>query len=260
VSQSVSAGRRSFLVQVFLLAQQVARGFSLPKPVTQPTGQQSRFSAGRISSLASGLPGVLANDWITAQFDARGLRLIYDHRLKKAFELRSDEFSLMLSGQEIRSENLPLPVISREPSRLIYLFNASAYKITATYELRPGWAFVSKQLAVTSSVLNRTVRVDSVEVITNHLDRNASSVLAVQSPWSSLRVLTKNYGVFVRFDDRTGIFMLVQNPFLDVLRGGGRLALGYSPAWTGSRIAAPFNRTEAALERTRSQDTKRRRN
>jgi hypothetical protein len=42
-------------------------------------------------------------------------------------------------------------------------------------------------------------------------------------------VLTRDYGIFVRFVDRTGMFMLVQNPFVEMHRNGDSFTLDYGP-------------------------------
>jgi len=173
---------------------------------------------------------ILTNSKVTVHFDARGLESIYDQSSKRTFQLSHDEFALKIDGQEILSRRLNAPTVRNEASSLVYCFEADLYKVCVTYELKPGWGFVSKQLAVTSSSAKQTFRVNQVEVISNRLGGKISSVLVAHSPWSGSEVLTRDYGVFVRFADRTGMFMLVQNPFLEVHHDGDSFAIDYSPA------------------------------
>ena len=171
----------------------------------------------------------LTNDRVSAHFNARGLQSIYDQSLKRTFQLSHDEFALNIDGQEILSQRLNAPTVRNEASTLVYSFEAAPYKVCVTYELKPGWGFVSKQLAVTSFSAKQSFRVNQVEVISNRLGEKISSVLVAQSAWSSSEVLTRDYGIFVRFVDRTGMFMLVQNPFVEMHRNGDSFTLDYSP-------------------------------
>lgn len=193
------------------------------------------------SAFGSSPSYILTNNKVTVHFDARGLQSIYDQGLKRTFQLSHDEFALKIDGQEILSQRLNAPTVRNEASSLVYSFEADLYKVCVTYELKPGWGFVSKQLAVTSSSAKQTFRVDQVEVISNRLGGKISSVLVAQSPWSGFEeVLTRDYGVFVRFADRTGMFMLVQNPFLEVHHNGDSFALDYSPDMDWKTEYGPF--------------------
>lgn len=192
------------------------------------------------SALGSPPSYLLTNDKVSAHFDARGLQSIYDQSLERTFQLSPDDFALRIDGQEIRSARLNAPTVRIEASSVVYSFEADLYKVRVTYELKPGWNFISKQLAVTSSSAKQTFRVDQVEVINNRLGGKISSILVAQSPWSGSEVLTRDYGVFVRFVDRTGVFMLVQNPFLGVRRDGNSFALDYSPEMDWQTKDGPF--------------------
>lgn len=183
---------------------------------------------------------VLSNDKVTARFDERGLQSLYDQRVGRTLSLAVDDFALKIDGQEIRGANLRAPTVRNETSRLVYSFEADPYKVDVTYELRPGWNFISKQLTVTSSGAKQSFRVNRVEAISDRVGGKISSVLIIHEPWSDPQVLTRDYGVFVRFGDRMGMFMLVQNPFLDVHRDGNSFAVDYSPEMDWQMKDGPF--------------------
>lgn len=170
----------------------------------------------------------LDNDQLTAQFDVRGLRQIRDEGLHKSFGLVGDEFSITLDGREIRSGALKAPAVTKDASALRYAYDAGPYRIQVIYELKPRWRFVSKQLVVTRQGSKQSFRINKVQVLGGRLAEPISEAYVPRSPWIQSQV-KGDYGAFFRYPDRTGIFVLVQNPFLAVQREGETFTLTYSP-------------------------------
>ncbi len=172
---------------------------------------------------------LLQNEILSARFDTRGLQAIDDQGLHRTVRLIEAEFSITLDGREIRSRGLKPPKVQQKSASLSYTFESAPYRIQVIYELKPGWHFVSKRLVISTDGSKQSFRVNRVQVLGGNLAEPIADVYVPQSPWIRAGTSVKDYGVFFRLQDRTGIFMLIQNPFLSVSRNGQAFGISYSP-------------------------------
>src|SRR5512134_525161 len=93
----------------------------------------------------------LVNAVMRAEFGPRGLAALRDVELDHVFRITGDEFSITLSGQTFDSAKLAPPKRTATPDRVTYAWTAGPHVLNVTYELQPGWRFISKQISVAST-------------------------------------------------------------------------------------------------------------
>jgi hypothetical protein len=180
---------------------------------------------------------VLSNEKVRAEFDGHGLASIEDLALGKSFHFREDNFSIVIDGREIRSEALATTGPRKGGNHLTYRYTSDLYTVEVVYELRPGWRFVSKQLFITGEPGSR-FRVNRVTLFRVTLRSPTHDIYVVRRP--KPRLETKDYGAFLRFDGSHGLFVLVQNPFLEFQPKGDSFAIHYSPEMNWQASYGPF--------------------
>lgn len=174
---------------------------------------------------------VLSNEKVRAEFDGHGLASIEDLALGKSFHFREDNFSIVIDGREIRSDALATTGPRKGGNHLTYRYASGPYTLEVVYELRPGWRFVSKQLFITGEPGSR-FRVNRVTLFRVTLRSPTRDIYVVRRPRPRLQ--TKDYGAFLRFDGSHGLFVLVQNPFLEFQQQGAILLPSITARkWTG---------------------------
>ena len=168
----------------------------------------------------------LENEHLDARFNQGGLESFYDRQLHKDFRFGEDGFSVTIDGRLITEKGLGLVSVTNEKGRLVYHLADSSFDINLIYELKPSWAFISKQLEIRSRTRD-SFTVNQVQVLDEKLAQPVTSDYIPHGWWPGYS--TKNYGAFLRFADQTGLLALVQNPFLDYTRNGPRFSLSYNP-------------------------------
>jgi len=186
---------------------------------------------------ASAATYTLANERMKAEFGDRGLVAIEDLSLKTTFHFTQDDFSLAISDLSVNAQNLPPGEVLSEKNRLSYHFSIAAYSLNVTYELRPGWRFVTKQLLVTAAT-GSSFRVKDLVVANFALTESAMETYVPKSRRPDLE--TKDYGAFLRFAGRRGLFALVQNPFAKFAGHKNQFTLSYSPEMDWKAEYGPF--------------------
>ena len=88
----------------------------------------------------------IANGHVRAVFDDRGLHSLTDLRDRREYAFERDGFSVTVDNETLTSESLARPVRSVGPRLVSYRYTAGSWTLTVRYELRPDWAFVSKQI------------------------------------------------------------------------------------------------------------------
>jgi len=154
----------------------------------------------------------MSNAQLADGFGERGLTFLEDRTRNKEIKFARDAFSLSIDGHEIRSDVLGDPARKADATSVRYSFDARPYRIEVIYRLGPRWRFVSKQLIVTPISGSREFHVDRIEVIDTRLLGAAGSEYVATSRWVKPGTPGRDYGVFMRFPDRSGLFALVQNP------------------------------------------------
>lgn len=173
---------------------------------------------------------------ITATFSGQGLASLEDRALRKSVAFGKDAFSLRIDGKTIRSEGLQA-ARSVARNRVTYRYATDGYAIDVVYELTPGRRFVSKQVLVTKAPQPR-FRVEAVEPLELAVNGKIDDFRVART--SRPRMQAKDYAGFARLPDGTGLFALVQNPFLTVERQEGTVRVSYAPDMEWRAEYGPF--------------------
>ena len=167
-------------------------------------------------SRAAPAPAMLRNDRLVAHFGPRGLTAIDWGTSHFAFP--ADDFSLSIGGESFDSQVLAAPARTVAKERVTYAWAAEGFRIVVTYDLQPGWSFVSKQLSVTSDRGRLqpapAARFDNVTVLRGAVGGSLSGTYILKGARPNLG--TADYGVCLRIDQQRGLLAVVQNPFLQV--------------------------------------------
>lgn len=191
------------------------------------------LSIGSSAIFADSRSFTLHNSEFNIHFGNRGITSLEDAALKKTFAFAHDGFSVSIDGHEIKSEDLRDPVAQTNADSVRYLFDAQPYRIEVVYHLAPNRRFISKRLIVTGTSSSQMFHVEQVEVINVRFSAPPGSDYVATSRWVKPGTTGRDYGIFKRFADRSGIFALVQNPFLTVNHDPVSFSISYSPgiAW-----------------------------
>ena len=178
----------------------------------------------------------LANAFLEADFGARGLTRLLNRPLHDVRDFARDDFRVTIDGRTYDSRTLEAPARKATLDSVAFAWTAGPYRIRVTYELRPGWRFLSKRLSITSS--GDGFHVDSVAVWSDSLTRAPSDVYVVRS--THQRLGPRDYAAALRFDGARGLLAVVQNPFLHVSSAGSRFSISYAPDMDWRSGYGPF--------------------
>ena len=170
----------------------------------------------------------LSNEHLTATFDQRGLVSIYDTALDARVPFVNDSFAVTVNSQALSSARLAPPSATQLADRIEYTYRAGHHGVKAVYELKPGWRFVTKHLLVASR--DASFVVGTVAVFCAGLRTAPDNVLPLHGG---------SYGSCLRFMSSAppfGMFLLVQNPFMQGGCMSNRLAAAYAAdmSWQSS--------------------------
>lgn len=168
----------------------------------------------------------LTNENIRVEFNDRGISNLEDQKAGKKFLFVSDEFGLEIDGVVIKSESLKVQGIEEKENELVFSFTRTPYQINVVYELKNGWDFISKQVLITSET-KKDFHVNHLDIWKGELKDAPLNYYIPRTTHPHLK--TGDYGIFLRFADATGLFMLVQNPFLKVSSEGKIYSITYAP-------------------------------
>lgn len=191
------------------------------------------FFLGLMTSFAHGATAgdrpsrnILQNDRLKITFNRQGIHEIYDKELQKSYEFLGDQFSFTIDGKTVGRSHLNLQDIKQKTDTLSYFYTSKNFRIKAVYILKAQWHFVGKQLFITP-IDDNSFHVDNVKVIMEKLSHTLSDKYIPKTRYKHSGA--KDYGAFLRFPDRTGMFVTVQNPFLNYRQHGNAFSLDYSP-------------------------------
>ncbi|MGA8027081.1 MAG: hypothetical protein WB992_08035 [Bryobacteraceae bacterium] len=187
----------------------------------------------------------LKNDRIAAKFGPRGLVSI-QQGTAKAREIRSDTFSFELDHDRFEGAAAKAEVRQSAPAEISYTFSSNGYIVEVVYRIEPGWQFISKQIRLTS-----TPRPEFVVHQIRPVDLSfADAIDSVFTPGTYLPQYgpprpgwahpTREFGAFLRFPEKSGVMIVVQNPFLRVDRRQNAISIDYSPEMTWKTGWGPF--------------------
>lgn len=179
----------------------------------------------------------LENASTRADFNERGLVSVKDLGTGANIGFSADRWSLTLDGATLRNSDSTPEMKKTGANEIDYSYRISGYRIEAVYRLNPGWHFVSKQIKVVSAQ-GKSFTVDQVSPVAMTLDDAVQSMYVPSSytPQVGLSIAQtrkdmagKDYGAFLRFADKRGLMLVVQNPFLNVERNGQGVSIAYAP-------------------------------
>ncbi|HYA48724.1 MAG TPA: hypothetical protein VEG35_03410 [Burkholderiales bacterium] len=204
--------------------------------------------AGRIVVFCLGLAGLIAaaaaeefsldNGRLRAEFNDRGLVALSDIRSGRRVALSADPTSVTIGDEKICVAELGPAEVETKPAKLTFRYIRDPYTFDVSYELRPGWAFLSKQIVVTSAGRS-AFRVKEVALLDTKLD---------QAVLDELKLADGRWGSFCRFGapgaaagpPAWGLFFAVQNPFLAWKRDGQSVSASYAPDMEWKPDYGPF--------------------
>ena len=198
----------------------------------------------------------IGNDRVSADFGERGLTSLRDGAIG-AYRFTADHFSITIDGKRYDSATLPQPKRTEDDRRVDFVYQAGGFTITAVYETRPGWRFVSKQIDVESKVPAK-FKVDEVVLFQSALGETPKDVYTIARAKANLG--TGDYGACLRFGSR-GLLVTAQNPFLAFTAKEREFTLGYKPEmeWDPKRGAVPVGSRAAGAVRADGRHHARRR-
>lgn len=194
----------------------------------------------------------IGNDRVSADFGERGLTSLRDGAIG-AYRFTADHFSITIDGKRYDSATLPQPKRTEDDRRVDFVYQAGGFTITAVYETRPGWRFVSKQIDVESKVPAK-FKVDEVVLFQSALGEPPKDVYTIARAKANLG--TGDYGACLRFGSR-GLLVTAQNPFLAFTAKEREFTLVYKPEmeWDPKRgafqsdlgLLAPYELTDDTI-------------
>lgn len=179
----------------------------------------------------------LLNTFVRADFGPRGLTAVTDLANGRARRFTVDDFVVTVGDQTIDAATLPSPERRADGDHVTYRYRAGDYTVRVTYELRTGWHFVSKQIAIGGD----GARAFRVHDITLFRARLADAPVGDFHPTSARPSLeTADYGATMRFADGYSLLVAAQNPFLHFTRDGAAFTLRYAPEMDWSLADGEF--------------------
>lgn len=183
------------------------------------------------SSLPAQAPPPLDNGTVRATFDARGLVSLHEPASGARLALAEDGFAVFADEAALESQFLTATVGEATATERSFRFVSGDWLVRVVYELRPGWAFVGKQVSVEKKG-EREFRVHRLEAWRGQLAERPAQQVAIRG------------GVLLRSATPPGgAFFVLQNPFGQWRQEGVGFALGHAPemasherVFTGDRV------------------------
>lgn len=209
---------------------------------------------GALAACSGAQESQLTNDDLVADFGPRGLVALSDRRSTRTLHFARDEFAAVLDGGSIDSVDVN-PTVQKRDDGLVYHYERAGYAVDVVYELRPGWRFVTKRLEIVRSPTPaftlteiQPLRVALREPIEGEFTPGAY----LPQFGSSAEAWTKHfasgqYGTFLRLQDRQGVMLAVQNPFLTVVRNGQDTTIQYRPEMLWRAEWGPWSSDTAVI-------------
>ena len=183
----------------------------------------------------------LSNDLLSVKFGPRGIVSIEDKRADARYRFTQDEFAIAIDGTRYESADSAAPRRRGDENRVIYGWTAGPHAITVTYELKPDWRFVTKQIVVEQGSLE-SFRVDEVVIFKSRLAEPIAGAPIQQAERKDLGL--GSYAAALRLDQERSLLALAQNPFLEITSDRSSFTVGYRPGidWKRTYGAFPSDR------------------
>jgi len=163
----------------------------------------------------------MENDLLRVELDGRGLVGIHDKGTGKTIRFAEDGFAVFVGDQAM--DGAFVTSVAEKPTETTraYRVEGGGFAVRVVYELRPGWRFVSKQIFIATTG-KKDFRVGRIEMFRGRVEGIAEQQ----------RIRD---GALWRFADEAGgkpthgMFVVLQNPFLQLKERQGLFSLAYSP-------------------------------
>ncbi len=181
----------------------------------------------------------LSNGQVRARFSETRLESLTDLRAGFLVRFADESFSITVDGSRIRAKDLRNDAIKVNKTSLSCFYSNLQYAIKVTYELKPGWHFVTKQILVESR--------QGLRYHVNEVESFISAVTPVASEEVQLSA-RGSWGTLLRYSKAgsgpsilaTGVFLLHQNPFNAWKKDGPSIAASYQPEIDWMPAYGPF--------------------
>lgn len=178
------------------------------------------FLCGFVTLTQGGVPS-LVNPHITVDFDERGLTQIHDRASSSTVAWKQDHFSVFVGDDTIDAAFLQPTLSEQSETRRVFTYEAGPWTVRAEYELQPEWRFVSKRLVVQGR--------REKPALVRRLELLRGTVATPQAQTQRVRD-----GLLLRFGEagrapENGLYLVLQNPFLQLKQKGADLSLAYVP-------------------------------
>lgn len=189
----------------------------------------------------------LKNARLVATFGPGGLTEILDRHSGRTIRLARDEFSCVVDGKSLDSQEL-LARIEQRDNVLAYLYRQDGYSIRVSYELHPSWNFVSKRIEIDESPKAeyaleevQPLRLTIGEPVEGSFTPSTYLPQFGPPPQNPIRPhTTQQYGIFLRLKENQGLMLAVQNPFLKVSQNDSDASILYRPDMSWRKDWGPW--------------------
>jgi hypothetical protein len=184
----------------------------------------------------------LDNGFVKAQFEDGALVRLGSSDSKQEVEISGDAAELTIDGHRLSTRELELTDTRHDSTSIMFSYRSAVRSVQVTYELQPAWRFLSKRLRLVLPDGDK-LHVQTVEVLSAELKGRISGEHAASR---------SSGAVFLRFGRssspaETGMFLALQNPFLQWDRKDGHVALSYSPDMEWRAGYGPFESDRVCL-------------
>ncbi len=168
---------------------------------------------------------VLENQRLRATVTDGRLESIVDLTTGESVRFQGDRFTVTINGQTIDSSTVVPAPVSSPIGTAAFSYALPGARVTVTYELRPGWGFLSKQLSVAPTAPG-TFKVNDV---------SAFDAAVTPAAVEQLSLSEGRFGMMYRMPAATtqsrglSLFALYQNPYNVHTATGSRLKGSYAP-------------------------------
>ena len=115
-----------------------------------PSGLRFGFLACLAGLAIAAKADSLQNGFVQADFGARGLTNLTDLTTGKPIQFSQDEFYVSVGLDTFLSSSFTPLMVQQTATNRIYLFSYGQWTFQASYELEPGWRFVSKRISIST--------------------------------------------------------------------------------------------------------------
>ena len=170
---------------------------------------------------SGGRAEVIENDLLRAEFDGRGLTSLCDKAVKAPIQIERDGFSVAAEDGTVDSGfQDPAGAPEVTATGVTYRYENGPWRARVVYTLEAGRRFVTKQIFVEGRA-EQERRMYRIEMFRGRLGTEVAEELRIRS------------GTLLRFAGQGGathgLFVVLQNPFLQYARKGQDLSFGYAP-------------------------------